>query len=78
MVMTHDQFEAHILRIGVDPIYGVGFRAGLAGSSRRPPYETVNERSLWEEGWQNGTAEAAKAGQSLTEWMASDRKRVRG
>ena len=60
--MTRDQFEGHLQRIAVEPIYGVGFRAGLAGRSKRPPYDAVEERALWDEGWQAGISEAARNG----------------
>ena len=74
--MTRDEAETHIKRIAIEPIYGVGFRAGLAGRSKRPPYEMLEERAVWDDGWQAGTAEAAKTGGTLAEWMSSERPKV--
>lgn len=51
--MTRDEFDAHI-QIAADPIYAVGFRAGLVGKSKRPPYEAPEEREGWDDGWELG------------------------
>lgn len=76
--MTNDQHEAHVQRITQDPVYKVGYLAGLAGASASQCDDVEPDQVAWADGWLNGTSEAVSKGETIAAWTSEGRRKTTG